>query len=174
MARAEQTGAEMQGEPTGMCVADAVLSDCGTYRYRLTRSWGAGRQALFILLNPSTADARVDDPTLRRCMGFARREGCDGLEVVNLMAWRATRPADLPSDPIRACGPDNAGHIRAAVMATDGPIIAGWGAHPLAAPLGTALLAEIAAMGRTVHALKLTRAGAPGHPLYIRRDADVR
>ena len=153
--------------------ADARLSECGRYRYRLWRRWAEGPQALFILLNPSTADAHVDDPTLRRCMSFAQREGCAALEVVNLMAWRATSPADLPSDPIRACGPENLDHIRAAVVSTHGPIIAGWGAHPMAATLAGALLTELRAMGRQVHALRLTKSGAPGHPLYIPKEAPL-
>lgn len=60
---------------------DAILSDCGRFRYALTRRWADGPTALFIMLNPSTADACADDPTIRRCIGFARREGCGALRV---------------------------------------------------------------------------------------------
>jgi hypothetical protein len=73
----------------------ATLSDCGRYRYRLWRRWADGPTVLFVMLNPSTADADVDDPTIRRCIGFARSWGAGALEVVNLYAWRATQPAEL-------------------------------------------------------------------------------
>lgn len=74
----------------------ARLSDCGRYRYRLTRTWDRGLPPLgFVMLNPSTADADQDDPTIRRCVGFAKRDGFGGIDVANLYAWRATKPADL-------------------------------------------------------------------------------
>src|SRR5689334_16488446 len=73
----------------------ASISECGRYRYSLHRWWGAGERLYFVMLNPSTADAEVDDPTIRRCMGFARTLGFDGIGVVNLYAFRATKPADL-------------------------------------------------------------------------------
>ncbi len=83
---------------------EAVISDCGRYRYRLTRRWGDGPLLSFIMLNPSTADAEVDDPTIRRCMGFARRDGYGGIVVGNLYAFRTTKPkalfaADNPLGP---------------------------------------------------------------------------
>ena len=106
--------------------ADAVISDCERYRYRLTRRWDDGPTCTFIMLNPSTADARKDDPTIRRCIGFARREGCAALLVINCFAFRATKPADLfaAEDPI---GPENDRHIMAASLDADGQVIAAWG-----------------------------------------------
>src|SRR4051812_49823510 len=86
---------------------NAVISACGAYRYVLTRQVGGGvRRATFIMLNPSTADASNDDPTIRRCIGFAQRWGCGQLAVLNLFAYRATDPADLKraSEPV---GPEN-------------------------------------------------------------------
>ncbi len=63
----------------------AEISPCGRYRYRLGRAWGpAPRTMMFVMLNPSTADAYEDDPTIRRCVSFAKREGCTGIDVVNL------------------------------------------------------------------------------------------
>src|SRR5437868_12651695 len=70
----------------------AVISPCGKFRYRLTRQWGEGAALPFVMLNPSTADAEQDDPTIRKCVGFAKRMGYDGIEVVNLYAYRATKP----------------------------------------------------------------------------------
>lgn len=85
----------------------AGISECGTYRYWLCREWSPGLDSLvWLMLNPSTADATQDDPTIRRCMGFARRWGYGGITVVNLYAYRATNPRDLltAADPV---GPEN-------------------------------------------------------------------
>ena len=73
----------------------AKLSDCGTYRYELRRWWGTGAPVAWLMLNPSTADAKQDDPTLRRIIGFSYRWGYGGLIVVNLYPFRASKPADL-------------------------------------------------------------------------------
>ena len=153
----------------------ARLSDCGTYRYTLGRRWthdlSAGA-AVFVMLNPSTADAEQDDPTIRRCIGFAKALGCGGLHVVNLYAYRATKPADLwkAADPI---GPENDEVLRETFKAAareDRPVIAAWGAN--AAPLRAQFVGALArAAGSTLTALGLTKDGAPRHPLYLRSDA---
>ena len=70
----------------GMADTGATLSPCGRYRYRLTRRWGDGGAVAFVMLNPSTADAEKDDPTIRRCIGFAREWRFGRLIVVNLFA----------------------------------------------------------------------------------------
>ena len=75
---------------------DAVISDCGGYRYELWRRWDRSKpHAVFIELNPSTADAQEDDPTIRRCVGFAEREGMGALHMFNLFPYQATDPKDL-------------------------------------------------------------------------------
>ena len=77
-------------------LSEAVISQDERHRYSLTRRWGDGpRVCCWIMLNPSTADATTDDPTIRRCIGFTHAWGYDALTVVNLYAWRATDPADL-------------------------------------------------------------------------------
>src|SRR4028119_2392792 len=91
----------------------AIFDPTRTYRYALWRTWDAARPPVaFVLLNPSTADARRDDPTIRRCANFARTWGFGGLEVVNLFAFRATHPTDLKcaADPV---GPQNDVHLHA-------------------------------------------------------------
>ena len=81
---------------TLMPLHGAVVSDDGLYRYILTRTWDRSLPALvFCMLNPSTADATVDDPTIRKCIGFAQRLGYGGIIVVNLFAYRATKPREL-------------------------------------------------------------------------------
>jgi hypothetical protein len=75
-------------------IRTALFSPCGRFRYRLGRRWAEGPTVALVLLNLSTADDEVDDPTIRRCIDFARRWGYGGLEVVNLYAHVATDPAD--------------------------------------------------------------------------------
>ena len=72
----------------------ATLSECGLYRYDLWRTWATGPHVTFVMCNPSTADAEIDDPTIRRCIGFAQEWGFAGLVVVNLYAYRATEVSD--------------------------------------------------------------------------------
>jgi hypothetical protein len=111
-------------------IADAVLSADGQYRYRLERQWSDGPAATWVMLNPSVADASIDDPTLNRCISFSRRAGMGRLLLVNLYALRSTDPAALArhSDPQ---GPLNAMHVRAALHEAQ-MIVAAWGAHPMA------------------------------------------
>lgn len=74
---------------------DAQFSGCGRYRYRLTRELGGKLTITFVMLNPSTADGTADNPTIRRCKGFARDWGYGRLVIVNLYAFRATKPNDM-------------------------------------------------------------------------------
>jgi hypothetical protein len=141
----------------------AVFDQTHAYRYLLERHWGDAPAAVFVMLNPSTADAHTDDPTIHRCIGFARREGCGALIVVNLFALRTTDPYALAAhrDPI---GPDNDQILHDAVN-RDALVIAAWGAH------GT-LLGRGAAVARLLEAarpqcLGLTAHGHPRHPLYL-------
>lgn len=153
----------------GVWSSSAVISDDGVYRYSLTRRWGDGPSAVFIMLNPSTADATQDDPTIRRCIGFAKREGCASLTVVNLFAYRATDPRALldAEDPQ---GPDNSRHITRALLNAD-LRIAAWGAFQwthrerLRRPY-----VEDWAGGKPLLCLGTTSAGAPRHPLYVKGD----
>src|SRR5437870_4841901 len=107
----------------------AVISPCGKFRYRLTRQWGEGAALPFVMLNPSTADAEQDDPTIRKCVGFAKRMGYDGIEVVNLYAYRATKPADLKKAGYPR-GPENDRHIEAALVESHAnSVICAWGVN---------------------------------------------
>lgn len=157
----------------------AIVSPCGDYRYRLGRWWDGDKPgALFIMLNPSTADADVDDPTIRRCLAFARSWGCGSLTVVNLFAFRATDRkqmiAQARSAPEAAIGPDNDAHIRRAIEAHDGRadiIVAAWGSDAGRPQLRcrrdqvirSLPLADLSCIGTT-------QSGEPRHPLYCRAD----
>jgi hypothetical protein len=141
--------------------AGAIFSKCRTYRYSLWREWDAGRgHVLFVALNPSTADANHDDPTIRRCIGFARDWGYGAVCVANLFAFRATRPADLRAaeDPV---GPDNDRHL--AHLAADAAIVvAAWGVHGRYRDRDMAVLRRLSFS----HCIATTKAGYPAHPLY--------
>lgn len=161
-----------------MMVRDATISHCGTYRYTLSRQWGNRspttcllRKAGFIMLNPSTADAEIDDPTIRRCIGFAKAWGKDGVDIVNVYALRSTDPKALwqHNDPV---GPENDRYIQDWVHYCS-PIVAAWGAH--AKPERVQRVLEIVrAHSVPLYCLGTTKAGAPRHPLYVKGDTQLR
>jgi hypothetical protein len=149
----------------------AAISACGAYRYSLTRKWSGAPLLPFVMLNPSTADAEEDDPTIRRCIGFARREGAGGLIVANLYALRSPAPEALWSarDPI---GPKNRRTLvglAAQAVAQSLPIICAWGALARQDQIHGALR-MFHASGARLACLGRTQRGAPRHPLYVRAD----
>lgn len=148
----------------------AVISDCGKYRYVLTRDvpqivrWV--RPMLFIMLNPSKADAETDDNTIRKCIKFANRELCTKLTVVNLFALRATDPTEL-LDCDYPVGPDNIKHIRNQIdeHRSVGTIVAAWGNNKATKKaLGT--INYIQDFGYDIYCLGQNQDGSPKHPLY--------
>lgn len=146
---------------------EAVISDCGKYRYLLRRTWDHAKpRVLFAMLNPSTADAEIDDATIRSCVRLSKGLGYGSFEVVNLFGLRATDPVALmhASDPI---GPGNERAVIAAIMRCD-TVICAWGAHPMAARKSTFLLGHIRSRRPAAYCLGKTKAGAPKHPLYIK------
>ena len=148
-------------------VSGATFSPCGKYRYRLWRQWDERGIAIFIMLNPSTADESQDDPTIRRCIGFAKAWGFGAVEVLNLFALRATNPKELYSvdDPI---GPENDAVIW---ERTGAPMVAkvicAWGVHGAFKQRGRRVYVGI---NRPRWHLGLTKDGHPKHPLYLRAD----
>lgn len=146
---------------------DAVISECGRYRYLLRRTWSHDKpRALFIMLNPSTADAEVDDATIRSCIRLSREAGYGSFEVVNLFGLRATDPAKLAraDDPI---GPKNECVSAAALVRCDIGICA-WGAHPMARSKSTFVVPLIRSYRPAAYCFGVTKTGAPKHPLYIK------
>lgn len=149
----------------------AILSDCGKFCYRLSRTWDDGIQscrAVFVMLNPSTADAEQDDPTIRKCIGFARRWGAGGIDVVNLYAYRATDPADLKAAG-RPVGPENDRYIDETVVqpGDDGWVICAWGVNAKGLERPAKVLARLGELGVKPCALRLTATGIPWHPLML-------
>ncbi len=159
----------------------AVLSPCGLFRYRLWRRWGEGPRVLWVMYNPSTADSELDDPTIRRCIGFSKSWGYGGLEVVNLFARRTPDPRQVktlfPKDP--TCdedwegvrGPENTVHLKQAARDVKvARIVCAWGANP-SGPWGKSTASLLRwAEGHLLHYLRLTKGGHPEHPLYLPGD----
>ncbi|HEX3778607.1 MAG TPA: DUF1643 domain-containing protein [Pseudonocardiaceae bacterium] len=143
---------------------DAGISPCGTYRYWLTRHWADGPLLGWIMLNPSTADAEHDDPTIRRCIGFARAWGYAGIMVRNLYALRATDPAALWNHP-DPVGPDNDLHLR---RSAESPLtVCAWGNHGSRNDRSRTIVSMLAGFGVRLRCLKTTSTGEPWHPLYV-------
>lgn len=155
---------------TAMMQRDAALSADGLYRWALWREWRSPYEqplwVTFIMLNPSTADASDDDPTIRRCIGFAEALGGTGLAVANLYAFRATKPEDLwqADDPVGAANDDYIATFLAMAARYNFPVIAAWGSH--AKPDRVAQVLSLPGADR-LQALHVTKSGAPGHPLYL-------
>lgn len=149
----------------------AIISDCGTYRYKLTREphdrYTTCGAALFIMLNPSTADASLDDPTIRRCKAFAKAWDCAGIVVANLYALRATDPKQLwrHPDPV---GPDNDEWLRR-LAGQHETVICAWGANARPDRV-EAIKAIFSGRRHRLMCLGTTKDGAPRHPLYVRGD----
>jgi len=150
--------------------ASATFSFDRRHRYELTRQWsGEGdvspRFVNFVMLNPSTADAFVLDPTNRRCVGFARDWGFDGLITTNVFAWRSTDPRGLrqASDPV---GPDNDAFLVEAARRAE-LVVAAWGVHAAFDGRGSTVRRLLRSVGVEPRVLRLTKDGHPGHPLYV-------
>jgi hypothetical protein len=146
----------------------AVFSDCRTYRYSLSRIWQPKKKfALFVCLNPSTADEQNDDPTVRRCIGFARRWNFGGLVLVNLFAFRSTDPDRLLKirNPI---GPKNDDYIFNAAKSS-GLVILAWGTRGGFLERDQHVLTLVS----MAHCLGVTKDGYPKHPLYLPNNVKV-
>ena len=147
----------------------ALLSTCGRYRFSLSRRWAEGDAVLFIMLNPSTADANEDDPTIRRCIGFAKSWGFGALHVGNLFPFRATDPMELLTTTEHITHPQNIAHLMN--MAESSKLVVyAWGNAPVVNRilkrkdmLSYKPLADIT----DPHYIDLGKDGTPKHPLYL-------
>lgn len=156
--------------PSGYAGMGASISACGRYRWRLWRYWGDGPLALWIMLNPSTANEYADDPTIRRCVRFSNDWGMAGLLVGNVFAFRTTYPSELArvADPVGDFNDRSLAEMAAAARV----IVCAWGASPMVVPESVRRVwAAIGGEGRTVVCLGKTASGAPRHPLYLPADA---
>lgn len=142
----------------------AVISKCGRYRYRLDRVWEETKGRVnFVMLNPSTADATTDDPTIRRCVAFARDWGYGGIVVTNLFIYRATSPEVLKT----VGGHPAADSIIKTCAEQSDLVVAAWGNHGTLYNRGERVRAFLASHGIELNHLGLTKIGQPKHPLYL-------
>ncbi|MDX2214776.1 MAG: DUF1643 domain-containing protein [Oculatellaceae cyanobacterium bins.114] len=145
----------------------AIFDPSGTYRYTLWRNWGCAPKVVFVMLNPSTADAEHNDPTIRRCIGLAQAWGFGALEVVNLFAYCATHPTELrqATDPI---GIENDRYLLQAVQRSDRTLLA-WGNWGYLHQRDRCVL-NLLSQQTSLYCLGMNQSGQPRHPLYVRRD----
>lgn len=146
----------------------AFISKCDKYRYSLTRDWDAEKLlpgALWIMLNPSTADAEQDDPTIRKVIGFSQLLECGYASIVNLYAFRATKPSDLwkAIDPV---GPYNDEYIEREISCPRARIICAWGAHAKKDRVNQ-VMEIIRDAGHRAFCFGKTKDGHPRHPLML-------
>lgn len=147
-------------------IRTAIIDDSGLYRYRLGREWDPlfPKRCCFIMLNPSIADASVDDPTIRRCIGFAKAWGFGSLGVLNLFAYRSTDPKAirLVADPV---GPENDKYIAREIRDDAcGLVVAAWGNGGM---IHNRARAVVERFGKMMLCLGKTEVGHPRHPLYV-------
>lgn len=153
----------------GEVAGRAELSQCQRYRYSLERRWdNAPRYVLWVMLNPSIADAVLDDATIRRCMGYARAWGYGGILVGNLYAWRATDPRELDraaNAGLDVIGPENGRHL-STLIARASLVMCAWGRS---GPLNQAKFEVMQRLRPPVvpHYLKLNANAEPAHPLRL-------
>ena len=162
----------------------ADISRCGAYRYALDRTWDKNlRRALFIGVSPSTADGDVDDATIRKLIGFCKRNSIGGFTIVNLFAYRATDVRELKSadDPI---GPENNDYIiihQQSVMRRWNPdllVVAMWGNKTKLPKELRSRIDEVShwfrpIMGQVLHCFGQTKSGCPRHPLMLSYDTKI-
>ncbi|GAB6989471.1 DUF1643 domain-containing protein [Paenibacillus pini] len=152
-------------------IKDAKIDASEKYRYWLLRSWDNNLPCMtYVMLNPSTADASNDDPTIRRCISFAKSWGYGSLEVVNLFAFRATKPVDLLNceDPI---GLDNDSYIMQSYSKSE-LIVAAWGTYG-ALNTRNVSVENLITSKFDIHCLNKTIKGHPRHPLYVKGDTEL-
>lgn len=152
----------------------AAFSGNGLHRYLLYREWDRlAPNAVFIGLNPSTADENTDDPTIRRCINFARREGCGSLTMLNLYSFRATNPRDLVDALGAGVAIEDDEHPKwwADNLAEASVTVAAWGAS--ASSLRLPPSKALAGCTDDLRCLGTTKDGFPRHPLYVKGDTPL-
>lgn len=153
---------------------DALISGDGLYRYWLSRIWDESLPALlWLMLNPSIADDKLDDPTIRRVIAFSRAWGYGGAIVGNMCAYRTAYPEELVAAKLAGrdiVGPANYDQLRSMVMGND--VIVGWGSNAALLPGPADAICNILqnSSPANVWHLGLTKDGHPKHPLYLRAD----
>jgi len=154
-------------------VKTAIISDCGNYRYELRRIWDHSLPpVMFIGLNPSTADATKDDPTIRRCISFATAWSCGSIIMVNCYAFRATNPSEMKraAFPVGPLNDSTVQRMAAETAHRNGKIVAAWGAG---CSQDREIVLRKLLTGREVWCLGKNKNGSPKHPLYVPSNVEL-
>ncbi|WP_417459146.1 DUF1643 domain-containing protein [Kordiimonas sp.] len=157
------------GDVMGESKSGALFSECRNYRWALWRQWNPSlATCVFIGLNPSTADETEDDPTIRRCIGFAKSWGLGKLVMLNAYGFSATQPKDMKAagEPVGEHNDAMIGAVARAAVDSGGIVIAAWGSHCEE----QRQVAVCEAVNREIRCLGTTKYGRPKHPLYLRAD----
>jgi hypothetical protein len=156
----------------GACFGGGESAVSRTHRYALWRVWDRTRPlALFLMLNPSTADETTDDRTINRIVKFAKSWGLGGIIVGNAFALRSAYPEQLLPDPRGAVGEHNDKHLRALLNIAAGRVVLGWGNEIGRRALRFRISELRAIVGESAECLKLSKGGHPSHPLYVSGNA---
>lgn len=151
----------------------ATISECGSYRYTLFRRFDFEpvRRVLFVMYNPSTADADIDDPTIRRCISFTKKFGFNAMEVINLYAYRSTDPKKLSEveDPF---GPKNLNHIHSSAQKAN-IVICAWGNNKIINDADKKMIETLKLHHNYLYCLKKNKDGSPAHPLYLSSNSEL-
>lgn len=173
MRRALRAGEIMAKAKVEYLRKSASISNCGTFRYFLMRRWDLRlKNLVFVMLNPSTADAEEDDATIRKCVGFAQRFGYGGIIVLNLFAYRVTDPKDLKKAGFPV-GPENDMWLKhAAEVGCD--IVCAWGVNANRTARPAQVVKMLREAGAQLKCLDVTGDGWPSHPLMLSYDRQLR
>ncbi len=171
LASANVAGANQKQLAVGAVQRSAEISDCKEYRYSLTRCWDKRLPMIrWVMLNPSMASAEIDDPTVRKCVGFARRWGFGRILIHNLFALRSTDPRNLFLATIDPVGPVNGKYLAAELGC---PTVAAWGGNLPKLQVADEAVAKASALASNTSedaswwCLGSTKGGEPRHPLML-------
>ena len=165
---ANETGGNLDIRRGMNIQGSAKISECGQYRYQLGRQWGSGAVLMFLMLNPSTADAERDDQTIKRCLNYAQRWGYGALCVGNLFAWRATYPRELRRSDIDPVGQENDAAILEMAKRSE-CVVAAWGDNGRLMGRGQKVR-KLVSWHPNIRVLRFNKSGEPSHPLRLRKD----
>lgn len=157
---------------TSYLTSGASFSVDRTYRYYLYRTWEENPSYMAVIgLNPSTADETVDDPTVKRCINFAKREGYGGLFMLNLFAFRATDPKAMMAHPNPVGSWNDSTIFQITDSLSVGHVVAAWGNHGAYRNRAHDVLSFL--LNDPIHCFGVTSTGQPKHPLYLRADTPL-
>lgn len=143
------------------------ISECQKYRYSLTRVWDESKPSiLFVGLNPSTADADKDDPTIKKLIAYTKAWGYGGFEIVNLFAYRSSDPKNLYNKQAIAIGPGNTTYLKQAAS-SHVKTICMWGNQAKEISETVTAIWTQYFRGKGAYCFKINRDGSPAHPLYL-------